>query len=175
MNSRFVVGIAVVFAAVLMAQPALAQVRLVGSSGESDGRNPKDWTIAVESPDDENLYVIHHTDGSTRHVRRLRGNVDAQLATDGGTSPVRGGEYRDSQHIAYDPADGLLYHRNDTTGYREVSVDPRPHITHLSKLNSFGHDIIFITAPAKPASGDISGEPRDFTFDLINDWFILTE
>ena len=140
MNTRLLTCIVGLFVFVQLVQPVLAQVRAVGSSGNSESSNPENWTMAVVSPDDENLYVIDTEDGSTTFVRGLRNNVDAKLADDGWTEPFWGESYRDGQHIAYNPEDGLLYHRNGTIGYRNANVDPRAYDARLIETYDAGTD-----------------------------------
>ncbi|MCA9100346.1 MAG: PEP-CTERM sorting domain-containing protein [Planctomycetales bacterium] len=187
------------FAATLLAQPALAEWRLVGSSGNQHSSNPADWTMAVVGADDENLYAVDTGTGGLTYVRGLRNNVDAELAGNGWTAPFWGESYRDGQGIAYNFDTGLLYARNGTTGYRTDVNDPRSYDTRLIETYNPGSSISFfqdpptkvfnaltdgLFAPASsqgnggvnpdyPIDGNDWSESRGFTFDQERGYFVL--
>jgi hypothetical protein len=197
MMKRFSVCAASLFAVMLVAQPALAQVKLVGSSGNSGSANPEDWTTASLEPTDENLYELDIADGSTTFIRELRNNVDAVLAADGWTEPFWGASYRDGQSIAYNPNDGLLYHRNGTSGYRASRLnplDPRAYDTRLVETYAPGPNATFLAAevpiynsltdrgagllpddddPEHPINVAHFGESRSFAWNPVDEVFIL--
>jgi hypothetical protein len=203
MMKRFSLCAAALFAAILITQPALGQTwKAVGSSGNQGSGNPADWTLAVVSPDDENLYGIDLSTGAGTYIRGLRNNVDAIIAQEpdwpppGQNGPFWGESYRDGQHVAYNPDAGLLYHRNGTTGYRAPDpLDPRAYDTRLIETYAPGAQADFLAAPVSvynsllttrfggrqpddldpdnPIDGTVFGESRSFTYDTDNDYFIL--
>jgi hypothetical protein len=206
MMKRFSVCAAGLFAAILVAQPATAAWKAVGVSGNSGSSNPADWTQAVVSPDDENLYEISLTNGNATYLRGVRNNVDAELAANGSggfpwppagqNGPFWGESYRDGQHVAYNPDNGLLYHRNGTTGYRAPDpLDPRSYDTRLIETYDPGTNGLFNAAPVNvynsllttrfgglypdnldpdnPIDGNVFDESRSFTYDTDNHYFIL--
>jgi MYXO-CTERM domain-containing protein len=197
MMKRFSVCAASVFAAILVAHPALAiDYKLVGSSGNAGSSNPDDWTMAIVSADDENLYDISTSTGLATFIRGLRNNVDAELASGGWTDPFWGESYRDGQHVAFNPDNGLLYHRNGTTGYRTAIDNPKSYDTRLIETYVPGPNATFLANPVKvynsltdrvggpvndqvdpdhPIDGNLWGESRGFTYDNINNRFILAD
>lgn len=197
---RFSVCAAGLFAAILIAQPALAEWKLVGVTGNANTSNNQDWTLDLMGIDDENMYGIDIGDGSLSYIRGVRNNVDAEVATNfSWTEPFWGNRYRDGQHVAYNPDEGLLYHRNGTTGYRppiyEGLPDPRHYDTRLIEKFDPGANGAFNTAPIgvynaltdgfagptgqedpdHPIDGTIWGESRSFTWNPIDKNFILAD
>ena len=187
----------VLTAAVMFTQSATAQHwKLFGSSGNSGSLFPECWTCWSFGSDDEFLYEINTSDGSTQFVRSLRNNVDAELAAGGWTAPFWGEGYRDGQSIAFNPNDGLLYHRNGTTGYRDAVLDPRAYDTRLIETYDPGPQATFTSDPVKiynsltdrpggpvndrddpyhPIDGTIWGESRSFTWNPVDEYFILAD
>ena len=197
MSRRLSIGTAALLVALLFTERAPAEGwKLFGSSGNSEGLCVPQIFCEFFFSDDEKLYEIDVSDGSAEFVRGLRNNIDEELYDGGWTGPFWGEGYRDGQSIAYNPNDGLLYHRNGTTGYRDAVDDPRSYDTRLIETYDPGPAADFIFDPVKiynsltdrpggpvndridpfhPIDGTLWEESRGFTWNPIDEYFILAD
>jgi len=139
---------AALFVAVLVTQPALAQWKLVGVSGDHEAG---DFYPGL-SVDHEVLFEIDISDGSVEKIRDVRNDVDAELLAAGWgddiiNEPLFGIGFRRGMGLAYNSDAGELVIRNGRAGTGGSVEDQLSYDTRLIEAYDPGSTGNFTTAP----------------------------
>ncbi len=139
---------AALFVAILVTQPALAQWKLVGVSGDHEAG---DFYPGL-SVDHEVLFEIDISDGSVEKIRDVRNDVDAELLAAGWgddiiNEPLFGIGFRRGMGLAYNSDAGELVIRNGRAGTGGSVEDQLSYDTRLIEAYDPGSTGNFTTAP----------------------------